>query len=119
MWEAGAETVACTIAGMRGDIETAVAAAEKAEQFGLTAGVHWTVALAQAGRSLAALAMGRHEEAYESARRLFDPDDAAYHPVMSAWVIGELAEAGLVGANRRVNDLGRGDTTLHGLVGGR
>jgi DNA-binding CsgD family transcriptional regulator len=37
--------------------------------------------------------MGRHEEAYDSARRLFDPDDAAYHPVMCAWVIGELAEA--------------------------
>ena len=38
--------------------------------------------------------MGRHEEAYESARRLFDPDDTASHPVMCAWVIGELAEAG-------------------------
>ena len=49
MWEAGSETVASTIAGMRGDTESAVAAAEKAEQYGLTAGVHWTVALAQAG----------------------------------------------------------------------
>jgi hypothetical protein len=38
MWEAGAETVASTIAGMRGDIATAVAAAEKAEQYGVTAG---------------------------------------------------------------------------------
>ena len=26
-------------------------------------------------------------------RRLFDPDDAAYYPIKSAWVIGELAEA--------------------------
>jgi DNA-binding CsgD family transcriptional regulator len=93
MWEAGAETVASTIAGMRGDNQTAAAAAEKAERYGLIAGVHWTVALAQAGRSLAALGIGRHEDAYESARRLFDPDDPAYHPVMSAWVIGELAEA--------------------------
>ena len=93
MWEAGAETVASTVAGMRGDHEIAVASAEKAEQYGLTAGVHWTVAMAQAGRSLDALGMGRHEEAYESARRLFDLSDPAYNSVMSAWVIGELAEA--------------------------
>ena len=73
MWEAGSETVASTIAGMRGDNESAVAAAEKAEQYGLTAGVHWTVALAQAGRSLAALAMGRHEEAYESSEAPLRP----------------------------------------------
>jgi DNA-binding CsgD family transcriptional regulator len=93
MWEAGAATVVSAIAGMRGDHESAAAAAEMAERYGLTAGVHWTVAMAQAGRSLAALGTGRHEEAYNSARRLFDPDDSAYNTVMSAWVIGELAEA--------------------------
>jgi hypothetical protein len=76
MWEAETETVGSTIAGMRGGIATAVAAAEKAEQYGVTAGVHWAVALAQPGRSLAALAMGRHEEAYASARRVFDPRPA-------------------------------------------
>jgi DNA-binding CsgD family transcriptional regulator len=93
MWEAGAETVAATIAGMRGDTEAAEAAAARAERQGLAAGTHTTVALAQVGRVLAALGTGRHDDAYASATRLFDAEDPAYHPVISSWIIGELAEA--------------------------
>lgn len=95
MWEAGAETVAATIAGMRGDTEAADAAAARAERQGLAAGTHTTVALAQVGRVLAALGTGRHDDAYASATRLFDAEDPAYHPVISSWIIGELAEAAL------------------------
>ncbi|TML97280.1 MAG: LuxR family transcriptional regulator [Actinobacteria bacterium] len=95
MWEAGAETVAATIAGMRGDAEAAEAAAAHAEHQGLAAGAHTTVALAQVGRVLAALGTGRHDDAYASAARLFDAGDPAYHPVISSWIIGELAEAAL------------------------
>ena len=95
MWEAGADTVAATIAGMRGDAEAAEAAAARAEHQGLAAGAHTTVALAQVGRILAALGEGRHVDAYESASRLFEPDDPAYHPVICTWVIGELAEAAM------------------------
>jgi DNA-binding CsgD family transcriptional regulator len=95
MWEAGAETVAATIAGMRGDAEAAEAAAARAEQQGLAAGAHTTVALAQVGRVLARLGLGQHDDAYAAARPLFDPDDPAYHPVISSWIIGELAEAAI------------------------
>jgi len=42
---------------------------------------------------LAALATGRHADAYENAERLFDPADSAYHPVISSWLIADLAEA--------------------------
>jgi DNA-binding CsgD family transcriptional regulator len=42
---------------------------------------------------LARLASGRHSDAYASADRLFDPADSAYHPVISAWLIADLAEA--------------------------
>jgi DNA-binding CsgD family transcriptional regulator len=42
---------------------------------------------------LAALASGRHSDAYASADRLFDPADSAYHPVISSWLIADLAEA--------------------------
>src|SRR6185312_9154184 len=90
-----AATVAATIAGMRGDAETAEAAAVEAERQGLAAGAHTTVALAQVGRVLAALGTGRHDDAYAAARRVYDTDDPAYHPVVSAWLIGELAEAAL------------------------
>ena len=95
MWEAGAETVAATIAGMRGDVEAAEAAAARAERQGLATGAHTTVALAQVGRILATLGLGQHDDAYATARRLFEPDDPAYHPVISCWVIGELAEAAI------------------------
>ncbi|MEN3285170.1 MAG: hypothetical protein V7607_6310 [Solirubrobacteraceae bacterium] len=95
MWEAGAATVTATIAGMRGDAKAAEAAAARAEQQGLAAGAHTTVALAQVGRVLAKLGTGQHDDAYAAARRLFDADDPAYHPVISSWVIGELAEAAI------------------------
>jgi ATP/maltotriose-dependent transcriptional regulator MalT len=95
MWEAGADTVAATIAGMRGETEIAEAAAARAEQQGLAAHAHTTVALARVGRVLAALGDGRHEQAYESARGLFDANDPAHHPVISTWIIGEFAEAAL------------------------
>jgi DNA-binding CsgD family transcriptional regulator len=51
------------------------------------------MAFAQFGKVLAALATGRHTEAYGYAERLFDPADSAYHPVISAWLIADLAEA--------------------------
>jgi DNA-binding CsgD family transcriptional regulator len=93
MWEAGAATVAATIAGMRGDADAAEAAAARADCQGLAAGAHTTVALAQVGRVLARLGVGQHDDAYAAATRLFDPGDPAYHPVISSWIIGELAEA--------------------------
>jgi DNA-binding CsgD family transcriptional regulator len=42
---------------------------------------------------LAALATGRHADAYAAAERVFDPADSAYHPVISSWLIADLAEA--------------------------
>jgi DNA-binding CsgD family transcriptional regulator len=45
------------------------------------------------GSEDAALATGRHAEAYTYAERLFDPADPAYHPVVSSWLIADLAEA--------------------------
>jgi DNA-binding CsgD family transcriptional regulator len=95
MWEAGAATVAATIAGVRGNAAAAEEAAAQAEQQGLAAGAHTTVALASVARALAKLGAGEHDEAYAAARRLFDDGDPAYHPVISSWVIGELAEAAI------------------------
>ena len=51
------------------------------------------MAFAQFGKVLAALAAGRHGDAYASAERLFDAADSAYHPVISSWLIADLAEA--------------------------
>ena len=95
LWEAGADTVLATIAGMRGDEETAERASMQAEQIGMPIGANFLVAMAQFGRVLAALGAGRHTDAFQAADRLFDPADPAHHPVMACWLIADLAEAGL------------------------
>jgi DNA-binding CsgD family transcriptional regulator len=95
LWIAGGETVLSVVAGMRGDADAAERGAARAEQLGLAAGGKVTVALAQFGRVLSALGESRHDDAYATARRLFDPTDAAYHPVVGRWLIADLAEAAL------------------------
>lgn len=94
-WQAGADTVVSLIAGMRGDDGEAEEAAAQAERVAAAAGANITVAFAQFGRVVAALGSGRHADAHKFAERLFDPADSAYHPVISSWLIGDLAEAAL------------------------
>src|SRR5207247_11001884 len=93
--EAAADTVVSLIAGMRGDDPAAEQAAAQAERVAVPAGANITVAYAQFGRIVAALGSGRHADAYNFAERLFDPKDSAHHPVISSWLIGDLAEAAL------------------------
>src|SRR2546428_6360069 len=92
---AGGETVLSRVGGMRGDADAAEGGAARAEQLGLAAGGKVTVALAQFGRVLSALGESRHDDAYASAQRLFDPADPAYHPAVARWLIADLAEAAL------------------------
>ena len=92
---AAADTAVALVAGMRGDEQTAEEAAAQAEQTAIPVGANITIAFAQFGRVLACLGSSRYAEAYNFAKRLFDPEDAAYHPVISSWLIGDLAEAAL------------------------
>jgi DNA-binding CsgD family transcriptional regulator len=92
-WVAAAETVESIIAGTRGDEDAAERASAEAERVAVPTGANITVAFAQTGRVLAALGAGRHADAYETAERLFDPISPAYHPVISCWLIADLAEA--------------------------
>jgi DNA-binding CsgD family transcriptional regulator len=92
-WEAAADTAISLVAAMRGDEHRAIQLAGQAEAVAEPIGANITVAFAQFGRVLAALAVGRYGEAFTSAERLFDPADSAYHPVISAWLIADLAEA--------------------------
>ncbi|MDX6544846.1 MAG: hypothetical protein QOG02_620 [Gaiellales bacterium] len=92
-WVAAAQTVDSIIAGTRGDERAAERASAEAERVAVPAGANITVAFAQTGRVLAALGAGRHADAYETAERLFDPVSPAYHPVISGWLIADLAEA--------------------------
>jgi ATP/maltotriose-dependent transcriptional regulator MalT len=92
-WAAAADTAISLVAAMRGDEQRAELLAARAEAVAEPAGANITMAFAQFGKVLAALATGRHTDAYEDAGRLFDPADSAYHPVISSWLIADLAEA--------------------------
>ncbi|MEA2216750.1 MAG: hypothetical protein QOK19_2311 [Solirubrobacteraceae bacterium] len=92
-WAAAADTATSIVAAMRGDEQTAVEMATRAELIAEPAGANITMAFAQFGRVLAALAASRDDDAYVTADRLFDPADPAYHPVISSWLIADLAEA--------------------------
>jgi ATP/maltotriose-dependent transcriptional regulator MalT len=92
-WQAAADTVVSLVAAMRGDPGKAELLAARAETVAEPAGANITMAFAQFGRVLAALATGRHADAYRFADRLFEPADSAYHPVISSWLIADLAEA--------------------------
>jgi DNA-binding CsgD family transcriptional regulator len=94
-WAAAAETVISLVAAMRGDEPKAELLAARAEMVAEPVGANITMAFAQFGKVLAALVTGRHGDAYAFAERLFDPDDSAYHPAISSWVIADLAEAAM------------------------
>jgi DNA-binding CsgD family transcriptional regulator len=92
-WGAAADTAISLVAAMRGDEQNAEFLAARAEAVAEPTGANITMAFAQFGKVLAALGTSRHLEAYTYAERLFDPSDSAYHPVISSWVIADLAEA--------------------------
>ena len=94
-WAAAADTIVSLVAAMRGDEQEAQQMAARAEMVAEPTGANITMAFAQFGKVLAALASGRHGDAYMSADRLFDPNDPAYHPVISSWLIADLAEAAI------------------------
>jgi ATP/maltotriose-dependent transcriptional regulator MalT len=92
-WMAAADTAIALVAAMRGDDEKAERLATEAELVAEPAGANITMAFAQFGKVLAALATGRHADAYAYAERVFEPTDSAHHPVICSWLIADLADA--------------------------
>jgi len=93
VWSAGAQAVKAVVAAISGKFDLSAALAASAQRLLVPTGTNFLVAIAQIARGLAALGSGRHGEAYEQFRRIFDPADPAYHPVMRCWFIGDLVEA--------------------------
>ncbi|WP_245971859.1 helix-turn-helix transcriptional regulator [Solirubrobacter pauli] len=90
---AAANASMALVAAMRDRERTTDELAARADVAAEATGARHAVAYAQSGRALAALAAGRFADAYRYADSLFDPGDPAHHPVMSMWVIADLAEA--------------------------
>jgi DNA-binding CsgD family transcriptional regulator len=93
LWAACAQLVQAVLAGRRGDTATAAELAAQAERVLLMGGLPPLLALVQLARGIAALGAGHYDEAYEQLARIFDPQDAAYHPHLRAWALVDLAEA--------------------------
>ncbi len=104
LWAACAQLVQAVLAGRRADTTTATELAAQAERVLLTAGLPPLLAQVQLARGTAALGAGRHDEAYEQLARIFDPQDAVYHPHLRAWALVDLAEAA---AGGRYHDAAR------------
>jgi DNA-binding CsgD family transcriptional regulator len=93
LWEAGAKVVQAQIAALRGNTDEVDRLTADVERIGLPHRVNFLLAAAQIARGVSALGGGRHGEAYDHLRRLFDRADLAHHPLISTFAIGDLAEA--------------------------
>src|SRR6185503_1733663 len=74
-------------------------------------GANPQLAMVQWPRGAAALAAGRHDEAYQQLSRIFEPSDVAHHPHVRSWVLVDLVEAAVLSgheddANPIVRNLG-------------
>jgi DNA-binding CsgD family transcriptional regulator/tetratricopeptide (TPR) repeat protein len=92
-WVAAGRLAGATVAGMRGDDERAESLAAAAEEVLLPMGANPMLSLVALARGAAALGDGRHDDAHDHLRRIFDPSDVAFHPFVRGWAIADLVEA--------------------------
>jgi DNA-binding CsgD family transcriptional regulator len=81
------------IAGLRGEPEAAELLQE-AERVAVSGGAQDVLTGIQLTRGVQEIAQGRYDAAVSALQRTFDPSDPSYHPLQSAWSLGDLAEAG-------------------------
>ncbi|GAA2207661.1 LuxR family transcriptional regulator [Nonomuraea monospora] len=91
--QASALGMLALLAGLRGEEERGLALAAEGERVLGTVDISSVVALIEHARGVIALCAGRYDDAFGHLWRLFEPGDAAHHPIWQQWVISELAEA--------------------------
>lgn len=99
-WEMQASTAKAALAGLRGDHEAAEELAARIESASLRRGAALNLAFVQYARAVSALGRGRHEEAYEQHRRIFEPGDPAHHALFVSFGVADLAEAAVHSGRR-------------------
>jgi ATP/maltotriose-dependent transcriptional regulator MalT len=77
----------------RGDIVGAEARIGDVERITLGAQADGVLAETRHARGIIDLAAGRHDEAYEQLRHLFDPAHPSYHATVGGWAISDFADA--------------------------
>ena len=92
-WAVAAQLAQATIAAERGDFDAAESLAREAEALLLPEGTRPMLALVQFVRGRGAVAHQRYAEGFEQLRRMLEPADPAFHPIVGAWALADLVEA--------------------------
>ena len=95
VWGAGLICGLCAAAAMRGDAGRAERLATEAERRIVTHGMADMHTVLLTARGIAAVAAGRHEDAYAILSRIFDPRDPGHHYREQFGALGWLADAAL------------------------
>ena len=92
-WALAADLAKATVAGERGDIETANALINQAEAELLPIGAQAMLSLVQFARGRYAVAHQLYSDGFECLKRVTDPNDVAFHPFVGWWALADLIEA--------------------------
>jgi DNA-binding CsgD family transcriptional regulator/tetratricopeptide (TPR) repeat protein len=92
-WIVVARLAEGVVAASRGDAAAAEEILEECEQPLLAYGANPLLALVQLLRGRFLLAAGRHTDAYDELRRIFEPTEPAYQLFAGVWSVVDLAEA--------------------------
>ncbi|WP_156160695.1 ATP-binding protein [Demequina soli] len=93
IWDIGNLSQHAMLLGVLGEAESAHAAAARAEQLANGRSLNNLLACVQLARGIASCSQGAYDEAYGALRRVFDPDDVAFHPMERFHGLMYLAEA--------------------------
>lgn len=97
VWVLGTHLVLALAEALHGDIAAARGRVDTVEQVLIVGRRLTLLSIGQRARGIAALVEGRPDEAFRQMMRVFDPSDHAYAPFYQFHILGDLAEAALLG----------------------
>jgi DNA-binding CsgD family transcriptional regulator len=93
IWSCSAGIARALLAGVRGESHRSEQLVVEAEATAIPRGLSALQCVAAFARGITALGDGRHSDAFDHLRRMFDPGDPAYHHADRFMGIGYLADA--------------------------
>jgi ATP/maltotriose-dependent transcriptional regulator MalT len=93
LWDIAITSLVAMLAGLRGDLERALGLAGEAEAGASSRRLNDLLCCVQLARGFAWISTGHHTKAYDHLRRVFDPDDPAFHLTARFHGVTFLAEA--------------------------
>jgi hypothetical protein len=94
-WGAAAQAIGAAVDGLRGATSRAETSAGEADGVIRSVSANPMLALVQLARGAAALTASHYDEAFDHLRRVFDPTDIAYHPIVRCWAAADFVDAAI------------------------